>query len=300
MGTERTDTQEMSLTSALQQLAVNPLQVLAGGTDYFPALGESAVPDYLLDLTKVAELRGIRITDDVITIGATTTWTDIINAELPAYFKGLKEAAREVGSVQIQNAGTIAGNLCNASPAADGVPPLLALNASIELASIDGSRCVPLSEFITGPRSTELASDELVVAIHIPNLAPDARSGFYKLGSRRYLVISIVMASVTLLANDTGELQDVRIAVGACSAVAKRMSALEKILTGQSIHSDLESLVKPQYFQDLTPISDVRASALYRENAAYEVVVRLLRSTLATLPQRGISTGTRSEAGGAT
>ncbi len=289
----------MSLTSALQQIAVNPIQVLAGGTDYFPALGESAVPDYLLDLTKVSELRGIRITDDGITIGATTTWTDIINAELPDFFKGLKEAAREVGSVQIQNAGTIAGNLCNASPAADGVPPLLALNASIEIASVDGFRRVPLSEFILGPRSTTLAANELVIAIHIPGLSSDARSGFYKLGSRRYLVISIVMASVTLLANHAGELCDVRIAVGACSAVAKRMTELEKVLTGQSIQSDIESLVKPEFFKELAPISDVRASAPYRTNAAYEVVIRLLRSTLAALPQHGISTGTRTWVGSA-
>lgn len=297
MANEHTDTKQISLTSALQQLAVNPLQVLAGGTDYFPALGESAAPDYLLDLTKVSELRGIRITDDGITIGATTTWTDIINAELPEYFKGLKEAAREVGSVQIQNAGTIAGNLCNASPAADGVPPLLVLNASIEIACVDGCRRVPLSEFITGPRATKLASNELVVAIHIPSLSADARSGFYKLGSRRYLVISIVMASVTLLANENGELCDVRIAVGACSAVASRMTALENALIGQSIDSDIETLVKPEHFLGLTPISDVRASAPYRSNAAYEVVVRLLRSTLATLPQRSSSPGTYSETG---
>jgi len=107
------------------------------------------------------------------------------------------------------------------------------------------------------------------------------------------------MASVTLLANDAGELRDVRIAVGACSAVAKRMTELEKVLTGQSIQSDIESLVKPELFKELAPISDVRASAPYRTNAAYEVVIRLLRSTLAALPQHGISKGTSTWVGSA-
>lgn len=285
MSIEYSKIQPLTITSAVEQLASKPQSILAGGTDFYPALGEAAPPDHLLDLTQVSELRGIRITDELISIGATTTWTDIIHADLPAAFEGLKEAAREVGSIQIQNAGTIAGNLCNASPAADGVPPLLALNASIEIASIKGTRQLPLGDFITGPRVTALEPGEIVIAIHIPKPGNNVCSGFYKLGSRRYLVISIVMASVTLSANENDQLSDVRIAVGACSAVASRMSDLELVLEGQNIGSDIHSLIKPDYFKALTPINDVRGSASYRIDAAHEVVSRLVVSTITRLPQ---------------
>jgi CO/xanthine dehydrogenase FAD-binding subunit len=176
----------LSLNDALEVLASKPVPILAGGTDFFPALGERAMPDQLLDITSVSELRGVTQDQQGWHIGATTTWTDIINAELPAAFDGLKAAAKQVGSIQIQNAATIAGNICNASPAADGVPPLLALNASVELASLTQRRRLPLAEFINGPRSTALAANELLVSIYVPTLSDDVRSGFYKLGSRKY------------------------------------------------------------------------------------------------------------------
>src|SRR5262249_60124834 len=104
----------------------------------------------LIDITSLNEIRGISIERDVIRIGGLTTWTEVIRTPLPRCFDALKSAAREVGSVQIQNRGTVAGNLCNASPAADGVPPLLALDAEVELASSRGSRRLPLSEFLVG------------------------------------------------------------------------------------------------------------------------------------------------------
>ena len=276
----------LSLNDALQVLANDSVPILAGGTDYFPALGEKPVPTQLLDITAISELSGICKDSQGWHIGATTTWTDIINAELPAAFDGLKAAAKEVGSIQIQNAGTIAGNLCNASPAADGVPPLLALNASVELASVNQRRRLPLAEFINGPRSTALAVDELLVSIHIPAISDDARSGFYKLGSRKYLVISIAMVSVTLAADSNGHLSDVRIVVGACSAVARRLEALEKTLLGLSIHADIMSLITPSLFDELTPIDDVRGSGEYRKTAAHQIVMRLILSTLRQLPQQ--------------
>ncbi len=275
----------MSLNDVLEVLAGSSVPILAGGTDYFPALGEKAVPDQVLDITSVSELRGITQDHQGWHIGATTTWTDIINAELPAAFDGLKAAAKEVGSIQIQNAATIAGNLCNASPAADGVPPLLALNASVELASLNGRRRLPLAEFINGPRSTALAATELLVSIHIPTLSEDVRSGFFKLGSRKYLVISIAMASVTLAADKNGHLTDVRIVVGACSAVARRLDLLEKTLIGHSVHSDIMSLITPSLIDELTPIDDVRGSGQYRKLVAHQIVMRLTLSTLRQLPQ---------------
>lgn len=275
----------MLIDEALDILSNSDIRVLAGGTDLYPGLRDRQAPQQLLDITGITELRSISETTDGWILGAGTTWTDIINAQLPRQFDSLKAAALEVGSIQIQNAGTLAGNLCNASPAADGVPPLLSLNASVELASKGAKRMLPLGDFIIGPRSTALNADELLVAIHVPSMPSSARSQFYKLGSRRYLVISIAMVAVTLSADERGYLTDVRISVGACSAVAQRLTRLEDYLVGMSIYADLLSLVTPEVFSSLTPIDDVRASGEYRSIAAHQIVCSLLESTLRQLPQ---------------
>ena len=194
-------------------------------------------------------------------------------------FDALKAAAREVGSVQIQNAATIAGNLCNASPAADGVPPLLALDARVELASNRGRRVLPLAEFILGVRRTALADDELLIAIHVPSQDYDARSVFTKLGARRYLVISIAMIAVTL-ARHNGKISDARIAVGSCSPVACRLKALESSIKGQELQALTADAVSQIVWQaelpELTPIDDVRGSANYRHQAVREMLARLI------------------------
>jgi CO/xanthine dehydrogenase FAD-binding subunit len=130
----------MSLDDALAALDAGELSIIAGGTDWYPAQGECPIECDILDVTRIAALRGISKAKDGWRIGAASTWSDVIAADLPAAFDGLKAAARDVGSVQIQNAGTIAGNLCNASPAADGVPPLLALKALVEICSAEGCR----------------------------------------------------------------------------------------------------------------------------------------------------------------
>src|SRR5439155_3336986 len=133
--------------------------------------------------SRVQGLRGISKDSGHYRIGAATTWSDIIRAKLPPAFEALKQAAREVGSVQIQNRATIGGNLCNASPAADGVPPLLALDAEVELISTQPTRRLPLSEFIRGNRRTALRPDEILAAIIIPQqeVPGTATSTFLKL-----------------------------------------------------------------------------------------------------------------------
>ncbi|WP_461307951.1 FAD binding domain-containing protein, partial [Albidovulum sp.] len=171
--------------------------VVSGGTDFYPALGPGKAPDEIIDISRVEGLSGIVMGADEIRFGATTTWSEIAAAaHLPPAFDALRQAAREVGSIQIQNAGTIAGNLCNASPAADGVPPLMVLGAEVELESAArGRRRLPLAAFVTGVRQVARQPDELVTAVIVPRPDPAARSAFVKLGSRRYLVISIAMAA---------------------------------------------------------------------------------------------------------
>src|SRR5436190_3828987 len=143
------------LEEALAALA-RPHTVLAGGTDFYPARVGRTTDEDVLDIGGIAALRGITAGGQGWRIGATTTWSELIEADLPPLFDGLKQAAREVGGRQIQNAGTLAGNICNASPAADGVPGLLALDAEVEIAAA-ASRRLPLRQFITGVRCTALA-----------------------------------------------------------------------------------------------------------------------------------------------
>src|SRR4051812_33058844 len=195
-----------SIAQAARLLAAGPWAVLAGGTDLYPAHVGKPVASPLLDITAITELRGIRRDGDGWTIGATTTWSDVVRAELPAAFDALKAAAREVGGAQIQNSGTVAGNLCNASPAADGVPPLLALGAEVELASTLGTRRLPLSQFIFGNRKTARAAHELLTAVLVPAWPEAAHSSFIKLGTRKYLVISIVMGSAAVAFDEGGRI----------------------------------------------------------------------------------------------
>ena len=206
--------------------------VLAGGTDLYPQhVGRPLAS--VIDIAGLSELRGIDVTADAYRIGALTRWADIAVAALPSWFDGLRAAASQVGSVQVQNAGTVGGNLCNASPAADGIPPLLSLDASVELTSIAGSRVLPLEHFLTGYRQTALQPDELLTAVLIPrSAADDARSAFLKLGLRRYLVISVVMVAVVVAIDPDDRISEARVAVGACSPVAQRLRSLESWLIG--------------------------------------------------------------------
>jgi CO/xanthine dehydrogenase FAD-binding subunit len=257
-------------------LADGPRTILAGGTDFYPARVERPVAEDVLDITGIAALRGIAETADEVRIGAGVTWTQLVEAELPPCFDGLKQAAREVGGRQIQNTGTVVGNLCNASPAADGIPNLLALDAQVELAAIGGTRILPVAAFVTGNRRTERGPGELVTAILVPKPRRPARAVFLKLGARKYLVISIVMVAAVLEAAEDATVAAARIAVGACSAVAQRLPALEQALAGRPLGPGLAALVRPEHLAALTPIDDVRAPAGYRRDAALELVRRAL------------------------
>jgi CO/xanthine dehydrogenase FAD-binding subunit len=267
------------LAEALTALKGRQMAILAGGTDFYPARVERPLPDDVLDITALAALGGVRGEPEVYRIGALTTWSEVLAAPLPQVFDGLKLAAREIGGRQVQNTGTLAGNLCNASPAADGIPALLALEAEVELAAHDGVRRVPLAAFLVGSRRTARRADELMTAILVPRWGSRARSTFCKLGARRYLVISIVMVAATLEADAAGTVVRAAIAVGACSEVAQRLAGLEAKVVGRPLTPALSDLLRPDDLAALTPISDVRGSGEYRLDAA----MTLLRRALAEL-----------------
>ena len=276
----------VTLADALALLGRRAHRILAGGTDVFPAdaaavgWGRRSIghPDSapILDITGVGELSCIRRFPDRTEIGALLTWNEAMESDLPAWFDCVRLAAREIGGRQIQNRGTLAGNLCNASPAADGVPALLVLDARVRLQHRDGSREVPLQSFISGNRRTCLEPHELMTAIVIPSPAPGARSTFLKLGARRYLVISIAMVAACLAIED-GRVRDARLAVGACSEVAQRLTGLEARLEGIR-PGDAPNLVREEDFDSLSPLDDVRSSAPYRRHGARALVRRSLNA----------------------
>lgn len=268
-----------NVTDALRALSPATGQswvIVSGGTDFYPGRVGRSITEPVLDISALDGLRGFREVPDRFELGARTTWSDLLRADLPPLFDGLKLAAREVGGVQIQNAGTIGGNLCNASPAADGVPPLLAMAAEVELTSLRGARVLPLERFLLGSRKTALGRDEIVTAVRIPKPARTVRAGFLKLGSRKYLVISIVMVAAVLEADGAGHVARARVAVGACSPVARRLPDLEAALAGRKLDRALGDAVRPEHLMPLSPIDDGRGSAAYRMDAALTLVKRLL------------------------
>ena len=265
-----------SVAQATRLLAARPWAVLAGGTDLYPAHVGRAIALPVLDIGGIAELRGMRREGASWTIGATTTWSDVARAELPPLFAALQAAAREVGGVQIQNAGTVAGNLCNASPAADGTPALLAMRARVVLQSARGLRELAVDEFVLGNRRTARADDELVVAIRIPAWSERAHSAFAKLGGRRYLTIAVTAVAVVVDADPDGSVRAAGVAVGSCAPAARRLPALEARLVSSRIDGDLGALVADADLAPLAPIDDVRGSAAYRIDATRTLLRRAL------------------------
>lgn len=279
-----------TLDDALAIRAGSDVAVMAGGTDIYPAWttrkgwGDPTHKD-VLDISAVEGLRGVERGATEWRFGALTTWSDLIEADLPAMFDGYRAAAREVGGQQVQNRATLAGNICTASPAGDGIPCLMALEAEVELASLRGVRRMPIAAFQTGYRATALAPDEIVTALIVPAATPDARSAFVKLGARRYLVISIAMASAVIDVDPAGQIRHARIAVGACGPVAQRLERLENELSGQPLRL-APMLVQASHFSALKPIDDVRASAAYRIQAAEQIVRDVLRVIAGGAEQR--------------
>ena len=263
-----------SLDDALAALADRPWTMLAGGTDVYPANVGHPISDDILDVTGLPSLREISVADGLVRIPALATWTDVVRAELPPAFDGLKTAARSIGGIQIQNRGTLAGNLCNASPAADGVPNLMALDATVELSSTGGRREVAVGDFVIGNRRTVRQPDELVTAILVPEPSPTARSTFLKLGSRAYLVISIASVAVVVDVGADGRVASARIVVGACAEVPRRIEVAEARLVGEVAAPSLTAAIEATDLAELAPIDDVRGTADYRRDVAVSLVRR--------------------------
>ena len=257
--------------------AETPVRPIAGGTDLMVALtGElGSAPDSVVDLWAIDELRGIAIDGDALTLGSLTTYTDIRRSAMcREHVPALVDAAATIGAAQIQNRGTLGGNIANASPAGDTLPVLLAGDAVIVVGSERGEREVPAAQFWTGYRQTSLAHDELVLRIRIP-LASDREMRFRKVGTRRAQSISKVVMSVAWQGD--GAWREVRVALGSVAATPIRAAATEAALDGRAPNPESADLAAETLAGELAPIDDVRSTAEYRRLVAARVLHRIIR-----------------------
>lgn len=247
--------------------------VLAGGTDLMVNANHKPSPPGILDLWRLGELGFIRVESGAIAIGAGTTWHEVErHPAIRDKLLPLAQAAREIGALQIQARGTLGGNVGTSSPVGDSLPVLLALDATIEVASVRGTRRIPYASYCTGYRKTQLAADELIVAAHIPLPAPGMRTTWRKVGTRRAQSISKVMgaAAITL---DGGTVVSARVALGAVADRPIRITAVENAVAGLPLASAADA-ARAALRGAIQPIDDVRSTADYRRDVAENLVAR--------------------------
>ena len=273
-------TSPRTLPDAYAVLAESPTRPIAGGTDLMVALtGELGEPPArVLDLWGLEDLRGLALDGDAITLGALTTYTEIRRSALCLeHLPALVEAAATIGAAQIQNRGTLGGNIANASPAGDTLPVLLALDAAFVLGSNRGERTVAADEFWPSYRKTALAPDELLLRIRVP-LAAGRETRFRKVGTRRAQSISkVVMALSWRDAGPSGPWTDVRLALGSVAPTPIRARATESILEGKAPTPETADSAAETLAGELEPIDDVRSTAEYRRLVAARILHRLIR-----------------------
>jgi len=255
-------------------------RIFAGGTDLVPAARRGKMPPsggiHIIDISSIKELDYIVKDGDMLRIGAVTKLSEIgESAVVRKYAPILADAASQMGSLQIRNQGTIGGNLCNASPAADTAPPLLALDTMINLRGVDKQRAVPLTEFFTGPGETILASGEILTEIQIPIMGPTAGTCFTKLGRRNAFTLSVISVA-TLVKIKDGIFDDVKIALGAVAPTPIRALKAERYLTGKKVSEQVIDEGAKIVGSEVRPIYDVRASAEYRKDMSHIITKRAL------------------------
>jgi xanthine dehydrogenase small subunit len=276
-----------SLDALYEAMAQSPDAILlAGGTDLGLRVSKDreALPA-VISLAAVAELRRITAGDDAIEIGGAVTYTESL-PYVETHFPSFGALVRRIGSRQIRNLGTIAGNLATASPIGDTLPCLIALDATVTLASRAGERTLPVGEFITGYRKTALAAGEIIASIRIPLLAAGQKFSAYKLSKRFDQDISTVIAAFRLERQPDGKVRALRAAYGGVAARAMRATSLETAVTGRpwtpAWLADVDSLLA----RDFTPMSDHRGGAAYRLRAAAGLLRRFQLETSLAAPMR--------------
>ena len=270
-----------TLAEALSLLAEAPgvWQPFAGGTDLMVLLEAGKLAHQrFISLWHLPELRGIHVTDEYVTLGALTTYTQTqADATLQAEFPLLCEAASQTGSIAIQNRGTLGGNIANASPAADSLPALLVYEAELELISNSGARWVAYRDFHTGYKTTLRRADELIRAIRLPRVTAGWRQFARKVGTRKAQAISKVCFA-GLARVDGAVLSAIRLAFGSVAPVPLRAVQTEAVLRGRVLDANSIRDARAALLAELQPIDDVRSTAAYRAAVAANLIETFLQS----------------------
>jgi CO/xanthine dehydrogenase FAD-binding subunit len=272
-----------SLSDALGLLAREPgvWQPFAGGTDLMVLLESGKLPHQnYLNIWNLAELRGIEVSAQHVTLGALVTYTEVQSHPiLREEFPMLARAASETGGLAIQNRGTLGGNIVNASPAADSPPALLAYNAELELLSVHGARWVPYQSFHTGYKQTTRQPDELLGHIRLPRLWPDLQHYYRKVGTRKAQAISKVCLAATARL-DEGRVDHIRIALGSVAPVPLRCRQTEAVLQGATLNEGTIEKAKAELSREIVPIDDIRSTRNYRLRVSLNVLDDFLRQLI--------------------
>ena len=274
-----------TVEEALTLLKQNPgkAKVFAGGTDLLPALRQREIktPGYVIDLKAIPGLDAISYDEATgLKIGPLATIRAV--GESPVvreHYSALSQAALSMASPQVRNRGTIAGNICNAVPSADSAPALLALNASVTIKGPKGERTVPLDRFFTGPRTTVLADDEMLLGISIPRPDTSGRGVYLKLSPRHSMDLAVVGVAAVGTMED-GVCKDVKIALGAVAPTPIRAPMAEEMLRGKKITAELIEEASRNAINQCSPIDDHRASQEYRCDMVYVMTRRALTGIL--------------------
>ncbi|MDG6927243.1 MAG: xanthine dehydrogenase family protein subunit M [Nitrososphaerota archaeon] len=258
------------------------VRLIAGGTDVMVLIKDGVLKEKeLLNLSYLDELKYIREDGNIIKVGALTTYRElekssVVNLSAPI----LVDACKTIGATQIQNLGTLAGNLGNASPAGDSLPPLYVLNANVKLQSAESERIIPVSEFFLGPRKTKRAPNELITEITIEKAKPGLHYFFKKLGLREANAISLVSVACIVDLDKDKKINSIKLALGAVAPTVMRAVKSEKLATGRQLDLNLIDEIARGVSEEISPITDIRGSAEYRRRAAYGLVYEGLYEAL--------------------
>jgi len=264
------------LTGTLEIFAKEPgvWKPFGGGTDLMVLLEAGKLSHRkFVNIRNLRELRRIEVTPSSVAIGALSTYSDIRSNEvLRTEFALLCRAASETGSVATQNRGTLGGNIANASPAADSPPALLVYNAEIELICAQGKRRLPYRDFHTGYKKMQMRDDELIGSIHLPRVSHRSHKEYYrKVGTRRAQAISKICIAATAKV-ESGRISDARLALGSVAPTVVRAYETEKILSGEQIGAALLKTAQVALGNEISPIDDMRSTAVYRRRVAQNLL----------------------------
>ncbi len=273
-----------TLAEAVQLIdTLDNAKPVIGGTDLVPLLREAACsPSHIVDLNNVAELNYVREEDGFICIGATATHSQVAASELMRKAPAVVDAVSRIGSVQIRNRGSITGNLCNASPAADSAPPLLVYDAEVEIVSSGDTAILPLPELFAGPKINSLEPNELVTGIRFPVPPESSSSSFKRIARRKAFTLSVVSAAA-YVEMDGGVCTEARVAFGSVAETPIRAPRVEELLTGEEMDGQTISEAAEAANQSVAPVTDMRGTAEYRRDMCGVLLKRALYTAVGRL-----------------